>query len=405
MASVLAGEAVAGAGATQAEYLKIGLSARAAAMGGAFTAVADDLGALEHNPAGLGLLSNSQVSAMYSRWLADISFGALAGAHVVPLLGTVGLGVNLMDSGDIEGTARNFEASSFVLRAAWGRSVRRDLTLGVGAKIIRETIDEFSSSGGTLDGGLVYTPLRGLTFGLAALNIGAVSAFEEETGRLPYTFKGGMAVKVLEGEYGMIVTAADVDYVPGDPVKPSFGAEYWGGRYLALRVGYKVKDTDLSQLVGLAAGLGVRWESLRLDYAFAPFSSLGVTHRLTVNWEIWPLVRLSVPGSVVGELRTLPVGRLAPPAPPSLEAEPGERNVLLRWLAPEGSNIAGYNVYFKRVGDKAFRKFNLEPTTATSMIVGGLQTNARYYFVVRTVDDVNPPRESVPSPQATSIPY
>ena len=119
----LADWASAGAGTTQAEFLKIGLSARAAGMGGAFGAVADDLGAFEHNPAGLGLLNNSQVSAMYTRWLADISFGAVGGAHVLPYLGTIGVGVNLMSTGDIEGDIKNFRASSFLFRAAWARSL------------------------------------------------------------------------------------------------------------------------------------------------------------------------------------------------------------------------------------------------------------------------------------------
>ena len=72
----------AGVGATQAEFLKIGISPRAAGMAGAFGAVADDLGALEYNPAGLGLINNSQVAAMAVQWIADIRFASLAGAHV-----------------------------------------------------------------------------------------------------------------------------------------------------------------------------------------------------------------------------------------------------------------------------------------------------------------------------------
>lgn len=398
----------AGPGATQSEFLKIGLSARAAAMGGAFAAVADDLGALEYNPAGLGLLTNSQVAFMYSRWLAEINFGSFAGAHVIPGLGTIGVAVNVLDLGQIEGTTiASFKASSFVVRAAWARTLFSNLTIGAGAKVLNESISEFSSSGGTLDAGLVWTPRQGMNLALVILNAGTVSAFESEKDALPFLIKGAIAWKALEGEYGQLVAAADLDYYapPSGQFNPVFGVEYWGGRSFALRAGYAVRDTDLGGLTGLTAGIGVRWQALRVDYAFAPFGSLGQTHRVALNWEIWPLVSLPVPGAGVGESRTAAIGGPLPPAPPFASAEAGEGSALVKWDAPEVSNLLGYNVYLRREGDRSWKKYNDEPVTATTIIVGGLDANARYYFVVKTVDDAKPPRESVASPQATTIPY
>jgi len=404
----LGASASAGVGATQSEFLKIGLSARAAGMGGAFGAVADDLGALEYNPAGLGLLNNSQVSMMYSRWLADINFGSVAGAHVIPFLGTVGVGLNLLDIGTIDGsTTKSFTASSFLLRAAWARSIRDDLTIGAGLKVLNEKISDFNSSGGTIDGGALYTPFRGLTLGAAVMNLGTVSAFETAKDALPTLLKLAAAYKGLEGDYGMLIGAVDLDYYPAPAslFNPTFGAEYWGGRYFALRVGYAVRKTDLSSLVGFAAGVGVRWQALRIDYAFAPFASLGTTHRIALNWEIWPLVSLPVPGSDVGELRTTSTSRVLPPAPPFVTAEPGEANALLKWDAPQASSITGYNIYLHKEGEKEFKKYNDEPVSVTTLIVGGLTTNVRYVFIIKSVDDATPPRESAPSPQATTIPY
>ena len=407
LASALATPVSAGVGATQSEFLKIGLSARAAGMAGAFGAVADDLGALEYNPAGLGLLNNSQVSMMYSRWLADINFGSVAGAHVIPFLGTVGLGLNLLDIGSIDGSAKTFSASSFLLRAAWARSLRDDLTVGAGLKVLNEKISDFNSSGGTLDAGALYTPIRGLTVGAAVMNLGTVSAFESKKDALPMLIKLAAAYKGLEGDYGMLIGSADLDYYPAPAglFNPTFGVEYWGGKYFALRAGYAVRKTDLSSLVGFAAGVGVRWEALRIDYAFAPFASLGTTHRVALNWEIWPLVSLPVPGSDVGELRTTSTSRVLPPAPPFVTAEPGEANALLKWDAPQASSVTGYNIYLHKEGEKEFKKYNDEPVTVTTLIVGGLTTNVRYVFIVKSVDDAKPPRESAPSPQATTIPY
>ncbi len=234
--------------------------------------------------------------------------------------------------------------------------------------------------------------------------------------------KFSFALKGLESDRGLIIVSSDLDYhlSPASSLSPSFGFEYWGGRYFALRGGYSVKQTDLSRLVGLATGIGVRWRALRMDYAFAPFSTLGNTHRVTLNWEFWPLVSLPVPGSVVGQRRTPIKGwkfsflapyaaradqRPLPPAPPFLNAEVGEGTVLLRWDAPPASGIMGYNVYFKREGEESFRKYTVEPTGSTTIILGGLDANVRYEFIVKTVDDAVPARESAASPPATAIPY
>lgn len=410
----LAVRAWAGAGTTQAEFLKVGLSPRATAMGGAFGAVADDLGALEYNPAGLAQLSNSQVSAMYVQWIGDIRFASLAGAHVVPSLGTVAFSANTIDVGGgllgtkaIEGSVKDFSALGWLIRGAWSRALREDLSLGAGAEIVEEDIGDLASSGFALTGGALYTPVKDLSLGAAILNLGTAAAFETEKSALPLSLKLAAAWKGLENEYGQLVASADLAWAPPprNAWTPAVGVEYWGGRYFALRAGYALTDTDLSSLVGFSAGIGARWRAFRFDLAYAPFSALGQAVRGSINWEIWPNVTLPVPGSSVGELRTLTGARAALPAPPYLTAEAGEGSVLVKWEAPQGSGLAGYNVYVKKEGEGRYAKFNDEPTLATSLIVGGLQRNARYFFVVKAVDDARPPRESAPSPQASAIPY
>lgn len=404
----MSSSAVAGPGATQSEFLKIGLSARAASMAGAYGAVADDLGALEYNPAGLALLSNSQVSAMYAQWLADINFGSVAGSHTLPYLGTIGCSLSAISTGTIEGNIKDFEASSYLVRAAWARSLLENITVGVGAKVMQESIAEMKSTGGTMDGGILFVPTHGVTLGAAVMNLGKASAFEDESDSMPLLVKLAAAFKGMESEYGMVILAADLDYYPS-PAKlfyPAVGVEYWGGKNFALRAGYAKKETDLSaEAAGLAVGLGVRWENLRIDYAYAPFSTLGNTHRVTFNWEIWPLISLPVPGSNVGEMRNAGFIRAVLPAPPSIIVDAGERSALVRWEAPEASDIGGYNVYFRKEGVSGWKKYNEEPVAGTALLMNGLDSGVRYSFMVRAVDDMKPPRESAPSPAAAAVPF
>jgi len=51
--------------------LDSGAGARAAGMGGAFTAVADDASASYWNPAGLSQLKNTEVMITFDKWFAD----------------------------------------------------------------------------------------------------------------------------------------------------------------------------------------------------------------------------------------------------------------------------------------------------------------------------------------------
>src|SRR5262245_40304659 len=71
---------------TQAgSFLLIGDGARAAAMGEAFTGLADDVTAASWNPAGLTQLDGLETSLSYADWFADTSYSNVAaGGPVSP---------------------------------------------------------------------------------------------------------------------------------------------------------------------------------------------------------------------------------------------------------------------------------------------------------------------------------
>lgn len=63
-------------GTFDGQFLKIGIGARAAAMGGAFVAVADDASALYWNAAGIARVDadKSQLQFNHAIWPADLKF-------------------------------------------------------------------------------------------------------------------------------------------------------------------------------------------------------------------------------------------------------------------------------------------------------------------------------------------
>ena len=105
-------------GTTAAQFLKIGIGARSIGMGGAFTAVADDISALYWNPAGLARMGGGQASFNHVNWIADVQYEAASAAVAVDGLGTLAVGFSATNVGDMdvtttsmpEGTGERFTA-------------------------------------------------------------------------------------------------------------------------------------------------------------------------------------------------------------------------------------------------------------------------------------------------------
>src|SRR5207244_7441434 len=91
-----------GGGTTGAEVLKIGVGARAIAMGEAYAAQADDVNSLYWNPGGLALMQERQASFMYDQMYQGLNFSN--GAIGIPLEnGAVGGSVSYLGYGNIDG--------------------------------------------------------------------------------------------------------------------------------------------------------------------------------------------------------------------------------------------------------------------------------------------------------------
>src|SRR6266446_4057191 len=91
-----------GPGTTGADILRIGVGARAIAMGEAYVAQADDVSSLYWNPAGLALMQERQASFMYDQMYQDLKF---QNANIgIPLEnGAIGGSLSYLSYGDIQG--------------------------------------------------------------------------------------------------------------------------------------------------------------------------------------------------------------------------------------------------------------------------------------------------------------
>src|SRR5438105_3412392 len=93
-------------GTTTANFLKLGVGARAVAMGEAYSAVADDATALYWNPAGLARIAKDSAAFMHAPYLASTFYDYGAYGH---RLGNQAFaaGVQYFSAGSIDQTDQN----------------------------------------------------------------------------------------------------------------------------------------------------------------------------------------------------------------------------------------------------------------------------------------------------------
>src|SRR5438309_778446 len=113
LAGFLSAAGAQAAGTSSAQFLKMGAGARAAAMGDAFSGIADDVTATYWNPAGLAQIRSAQVALMQNAGLVDTQYQYLGAAMPVGK-SALGLSIYRLDNGSIDRyTASDVKDGSF----------------------------------------------------------------------------------------------------------------------------------------------------------------------------------------------------------------------------------------------------------------------------------------------------
>jgi hypothetical protein len=291
--SALAAFAYADQGTTAAAFLKLDQGVRPIAMGGAFTAAADDVNAIMYNAAGLSQLKNIEVTLMYSLWFADIMYGYLAAAYPAGDIGTFGISCVYVTSGTIQGwdingvPTKDFTAGDVDVNLAYGTAINKELSIGVTIKLFNETIATSGAFGFAADlGGIYKTPVKDLQLGVDIQNLGPKFGFGEAFW-LPIAFKFGLSYT------GIRSMMLNLDY--SQPIETygilSLGMEYWYREILVVRLGFSFQGKfDLNEwyqnfagpdiMGSLVMGAGVKIDMFEVDYAYKQFGVLGNTHRM-----------------------------------------------------------------------------------------------------------------------------
>jgi hypothetical protein len=325
IALVAAGPALAQtkAGTSAAQFLKIGVGCRAAALGGAYVAMADDAAALFWNPAGLAQMDHNEVLFMHSQWLADTEFNF---GGVVTHFGSNALGayVTALNYGEWEvttvdapdGTGEIMAANDIALGASYARSLTDRFSFGFNVKYVKQSIWHMSASSFAFDVGTLYiTRFNNMRIGMSMANFGtkmemggkdarvfhdvdpgltghneAITAYlDTDSWDLPLNFRVGVAMDVLTGDPFRCTMAVDALHPNDNDEAINLGTEVMWSDFIALRGGYKALGRKDSE-EGLTFGGGLRYPltmgtAVKIDYAYSDWGRLDYVHRFSMGLE------------------------------------------------------------------------------------------------------------------------
>jgi len=306
------------AGLTGAAFLKVGVGARAVAMGSAVTAIAHDVNQMFYNPAGIALKDETwQASFSYNKWIADIAHNTAAVAYNIEGVGTVGFGFITFGVSDIPAdrdipndpllapfqvdfvTASTYDYRDLAYQATFSRYVIDQLALGITLKGVSQKIDDQTATAYAVDFGSIYhVGVLDWTIAARFNNLGSDLRFYDIDVGLPLQFTIGTALAPVKSENSSLMIALDAAKPQDGPLYLYSGAEFSFMDMLSLRAGYKlnysgtdespVSGTSVNSTIeGVSLGGGVRTTfqefNVAVDYSFTEMKLLKDAHRFTIR--------------------------------------------------------------------------------------------------------------------------
>jgi tetratricopeptide (TPR) repeat protein len=259
-----------------------GAGSRPDGMGGAFTAVADDLSAIHYNPAGLINIKKQEISLLYYPLYESASYSSASYGQTLLNFGTIAASFFRFSADSMEGYDQagnftsDFGSDQYMMTLSYGRSMIEGLSAGANISIYYSKMSRFNYAGFGADLGVLYSPFAFLSAGLMVRNI-ITPAFSMQsvTETIPRTYTFGLMARHQIAEFEF-KAALDASIGEKEGFKERAGVELkWSG-IAALRAGYGDGDFTF--------GAGLALYGAKFDYAYVGNSNFGRMDRFTISY-------------------------------------------------------------------------------------------------------------------------
>jgi hypothetical protein len=280
-------------GSTDGQFLKIGVSPRAAAMGDAYIAVANGAEATYYNSAALPWIKGTDIVFNHTRWFAGIHHEFAAATLNLDAFGSFGISFTALYTDEMQvttplqpdGTGETFYVGNYRLGVTYARFLTDRVTLGVSLNYIAMSLYAgFSAEAVAVDIGTMYvSDFRGFRFSMQISNFGSSIQYVNEAYPLPTNFTFGLGMNALESDnQTLLFSFSAVKPNEGKPIG-QVGMEWNYDNMLFLRGGYHLNHAVRNHSFGGGVKFGLSEYEFRFDYSYSNFLLLGAAHRIGVG--------------------------------------------------------------------------------------------------------------------------
>jgi hypothetical protein len=262
-------------------FLYQGVGAKALAMGGAYSAIANDATAVFWNPAGLATQNPFQISFMHAILFLDTSLDFLAATAPTLKYGTFGAAIITLNSADFEQRTAlneivgNFNTRDMAIITSWSKEIMSNIAIGFNYKFVNQKILNYTGAGHGFDIGIKTNLFNSIQAGLVVRNaITPNITLASEPQIYPQQYAIGLAKTILNNQ---LTISTEIAKIKGwQTTTMHLGAEYKIIDKIALRIGIDNQNFSM--------GAGFAFDALRVGYTNIAGSELGNSHRFSINY-------------------------------------------------------------------------------------------------------------------------
>lgn len=273
-------------------FLRIPVSAHAAALGGEnITIIEDDPSLMFSNPALLASVSDKSINLNFMTYMAGATTASASFNRIIKEKASVAVMAQYMDYGKMKEVDENnvqqgeFSAKDIAISGVLSYILNDRLVGGITAKFITSYIGDYSSMAVGIDLGLnYYDPDRDWSVSLVAKNLGGqIKAYNEEYEKMPFDLQAGVSKKFASLPFRVsatLVGLTDWDY--GLINHLVIGADVILSQQIYLAAGYNFRRADQMTIssgadeeschgAGWSFGAGLQLDRLKLQLGYGKY--------------------------------------------------------------------------------------------------------------------------------------
>ena len=298
-------------------FLLVGISPRACALGEAFTCIGTGSESMFYNPAGLTVMeSDFNIDINYTQWIADINYLGGGVAWNLGTYGVVGLNLLTIDYGVINGTSLIPESQesnyplgyidngpvsnvgAYSVGLSYAKAISQEFSIGGNIKIAGQNLGQNSWGGNTkdnnatklvFDAGVRYnTGFKDFIFGMSIRNFSTNIKREEIEEQLPLLFSFGASINLLKvvneelAKDSKLVFAIDFLHPNNYSERVNLGMEYHFLGMISLRGGYQTNRDLASWSGGIGLNTSISNYDLEVNYSYSRFKYFDSVSRVSL---------------------------------------------------------------------------------------------------------------------------